>query len=473
MTDMRADYENLEGLLHRTADSATGFHRDLDDRPVQAPDRDHATDRPLPESGTGAAAAIAELERDVFPKLSGSVGPRFFGFVTGGATPAAIAGDWLCSALDQNAADPGDSAASAVAYQALTWLKDLFHLPRDRFEGAFVSGATMANVMGVYAGIQHLGRRIGVDPARAGLRALPPIRLYGGSPHSSMDNAVAALGLGRDSIRRVGTRAGSEAIDPAALEAALEAAPSDELKIVTASVGTVIGTDFDDMHRLADLAEAHGAWLHADGAFGLFARCVGDLAPLAEGVERADSIASDGHKWLNVPYDCGFYFVRNIREVEASWGPPPAYLDVPGAVPPFMGRTVENSQRLRGLAVWATLRAYGAEGARQIVRDNCRQATKLAAWIESTPGFELLHPVKLNVVCFRAEPSDGTDGKAFNEAVRAAANATGRIYLTPGFIHGTAGIRAAFSNWMTRDGDVDILCAALADGLAAVKENAA
>ncbi len=168
-----------------------------------------------------------------------------------------------------------------------------------------------------------------------------------------------------------------------------------------------------------------------------------------------------------MPYDCGFYFTRDMAAVAQAWGDRPAYLDTPEALPPLMDRTPESSQRLRALPVWATLAAYGAEGVRTVVRANCAQARRLADWIETAPGFELLHPVALNVVCFRAVPPEGVDGRAFNEAVRAAVNAGGTAFLTPGAMQGVAGQRAAFSNWMTTAADVDALCAALADARAA------
>ena len=358
MSTIRDDYEDLPAILREATGMAERFHDTLADRPVQARDRSFATGRPIPETGEGAEAAIAELEKTLFPKLSGSVGPRFFGFVTGGATPAAIAGDWLAAAVDQNGADPGDSAACGLAYEALDWLKDLLQLPRVRFDGAFTSGATQANLMGLLSGLHSKARELGYDVGACGLQALPPIRIYGGSPHSSIMHALTALGIGRDAHVRIDCLPNSEAVDPDALAQVLEAeGDTPAIRIVTASVATVTGTDFDDLDRLADIATAHNAWLHADGAFGAFVRCVPELADYAKGLERADSICADGHKWLNVPYDCGFYFTRDIRSVESAWGPLPPYLDIGKTTPIFMNRLVENSQRVRGFPAWATLRA--------------------------------------------------------------------------------------------------------------------
>lgn len=461
--DHGSDYERLGEILRSAADAAAAFHGGLAVRPVAAPDPRLEMLESLSATGPGAEAALANFRRRFGDRFSASAGPRYWAFVTGGTTPAALVGDWYASAIDQNVGAAGDSVATGVTRETLARLMQLFDLPADRFGGAFCTGGTAANVMGLMTARQWAGDRAGVDVAVAGLAAAPPIRLFAGCPHASLLKAMAILGLGRDALVPVARLPDREAIDPEALDAALAATPAGVGKIVSASAATVTGNDFDDLERLADLCARHEAWLHVDAAFGLFARCVPELAPLCAGVERADSIAADGHKWLNVPYDSGFWFTARTDLAEAACRLDAAYLDTGSPEPPWRNRAVESSQRFRALPAWMTLEAYGAQGVRQVVRDNCRQARLLAEWIENSDAYDLLAPVRLNVVCFRALPPAGTDGDAWNRDTLLRIQRDGRVFMTPGAWGGKSGIRAAFSNWMTSDGDVGIATDALAD----------
>ncbi len=448
-------------LLKSAADAAATFLGGLNERPAASPVLDlppNPFGDQAPADGIGAAEALSHVVTEFFPHMSGSAGPRFLGFVTGGATPAAVAGDWLAAAADQNVASPGDSIAVAVSVQAMAWLKDLFGLPADAFDGAFTTGATGANFACLLAAREWAGERVGYDIAQKGLRGGPEIRIFSACPHASFIKTVRFTGLGEDAIIPVARIGTTEEMDADALNAALSGVGSDVQKIVCASIGTVTGNAFDEIGTIADICRQHGAWLHVDAAFGLFARTVPELAALCDGIEQADSITVDGHKWLNVPYDCGFYFTKRIDLVERAAGGLPAYLDVEsGGLPQYINRSLEGSQRFRALPTWMTLAAYGKEGVRSIVRANVAQAALLAGWIDAAPEFELLCPTVLNVVCFRGlPPEDGSvAADEWNRKLLQAINATGEVFMTPGAYGGKMGIRAAFSNWRTGERDLD------------------
>jgi len=254
-----------------------------------------ALDEPLPESGSDPVAVMTEWLARADVGITASPGPRFFGFVNGGSTPAALAGDWLASALDQNAglwlASP---AAAQTELVVLRWLKELFGLPAE-WTGALTSGATMANLTGLAAARQWAGQRLGFDAAQDGLGGHPPITVVASTEiHASAVKSLGTLGIGRGSVRRLPAIHG--ALDLAALDAAL--AEIDGPVIIVANAGEVNTGAFDDIAAIADRRDQHpgGAWLHVDGAFGLFAALSPQHASLARGVERADSVAADGHK---------------------------------------------------------------------------------------------------------------------------------------------------------------------------------
>ena len=408
----------------------------------------------LPESGAGAAAALARFSAEIEPWLSASVGPRYLAFVTGGATPAAIAGDWLAAACDNSASMAAGSVANRVTRQTLDWLKQLFDLPMDTFDGCFTSGATASNLLGILTAREFSGATLGIDVAANGAMAMPAIPVLSACPHASMIKALSIAGFGRECVIPVDRLPGTEAMDPASLARAFGGLGSGP-KIVIASAGTVTGTDFDDLNAIADLCAANGAWLHVDGAFGIFARCMPDRSAWTAGLERADSITGDSHKWLNVPYDSGFFFTRHPTLLERVCSLGAAYLVTDEADPAYMLRSIESSQRFRALPAWMTLAAYGREGVRAIVEANCAQADRLGKWLENRDGWALMKPVNLNVIVFRSTRAND------QKAALAALNATGKVYASPGAWEDTPGMRICFSNWMTTGNDVAIVEEAL------------
>jgi glutamate/tyrosine decarboxylase-like PLP-dependent enzyme len=438
-------------------DHARRYLAELDESRV-LPARDRRVDVRLPEQGDGALTALRELiaRSDVATRSSG---PRFFHFVTGGTTPAALGADWLTSLLDQNSFSWVSSPLGMELEEvAIGWLLELFELP-ESWGGVLTTGATMANFVGLACGRRWWAQQHGVDVDERGFAGLPEVPVFS-TPylHASARKALAMLGLGHDSARLVDVHALEREL------AALNGAPA----IVIANAGDVNSGDFDPIDRLADLAKEHGAWLHVDGAFGLFARVTPQAAALAEGVERADSVISDGHKWLNVAYDCGFAFVRDrelLRQPFRLTGP---YLPSDEAPSP------EASRRARALAVWATLRAYGRDGYQAMVERHLGLAARLGRRVEEEPELELLAPVKLNIVCFRHRPQgmDESELDEHNLALGQDLLDDARVFYGTTRYDGKVAFRPAIVNWRTTESDVDLIVDVLLE-LAAQRMTAA
>ena len=458
----------LERVYTLATDYVAGLSQRVVARPVTVEQMAAALDEPLPEDGCDPGAAAEEWFRRAEAGIVASSGPRFFGFVLGGTTPAALAGDWLASALDQNvglwAASP---AGSQTETTVLRWLKELFGLPME-WPGAITSGATMSNLVGLAAGRQWVGKRMGFDPALDGLGGQPIIPVVSSTEiHASAIKSLGTLGLGRGSVRKVPAIAG--ALDVEALRA--ELAALDGPAIVVANAGEVNTGAFDDLESIAAVCRAHepGVWLHVDAAFGLFAGASPRFAHLIRGIEHADSVCSDAHKWLNVPYDSGFVFVRDVDVLRESFASSAAYLaPAPGAGWSPESHLPEMSKRFRGLPAWCALRAYGRTGYRELVERCVDNAGAFAAWLETTPEVELLAPANRNIVCFRLAP-DGLDAAAteeFNRRAVVAIQADGRAFVSPTAWNGKAAIRAAFDNWATSLEDIAILQQVILDTLA-------
>jgi glutamate/tyrosine decarboxylase-like PLP-dependent enzyme len=428
--------------LELVLDTAKRYLSELDESPV-LPARGERFGGRLPEQGDGALAALSELvaAADVATRSSG---PRFFHFVTGGTTPAALGADWLTSLLDQNSFSAVSSPYGAELEEvAISWLLDLFELPED-WGGVLTTGATMANFVGLACARRWWAERHGVDVDERGFAGLPAVPVFSSEyVHASARKALAMLGIGRESVR---------VVEPAGLErelARLEGAPA----ILIGNAGDVNTGDFDPISRLADLAERSRAWLHVDGAFGLFARLTPSAAALAEGVERADSVIADGHKWLNVPYDCGFAFVRDRALLREPFKLTAAYLPTDESPSP------EASRRARSLAVWATLRAYGRSGYRAMVEGHLELAQRLSRRVDETPELERLAETKLNIVCFRFRP-EGVPEEELDELNLALGQdvlADGRVFFGTTRYRGRVAFRPAIVNWRTTERDVDLL----------------
>jgi glutamate/tyrosine decarboxylase-like PLP-dependent enzyme len=411
--------------------------------------------------GRGLAGALEEFGARWEAGLSASAGPRYLGFVTGGATPAGLAGDWLTSAFDQNGSGGGDSGAAELEKETVGWLRELFGLG-DAHRGAFVSGATASNTVGLAIAREWVGEQLGVRVSEAGAAALGPVDVLSGTPHSSIGKALSVLGIGRSRLRTVATLPGREAVDVDALAEAL-AALGGRPAIVVANAGTVNTVDFDDLRAVAALRERFPFWLHVDAAFGGFAALSPEHRHLTAGLDEADSVCVDLHKWLNVPYDSAVQFTRRRDLQTAVFHNASPYLGAPDPDDPdFLHLTPENSRRLRALATWFALTAYGAAGHRDVVTRNTASAARLAAALDAHPAFRLVSPARLNVVCFTLSPTPAPSRLA---AFTSAVTASGEAFLTPTTYLSTPALRAAFSNWRTTPADTDRVFAALAAAL--------
>jgi len=419
---------------------------------------------PLPGAGVGAAEAIDRLLRIGTAAGTASSGPRFFHFVTGGVTPAALAADWTAALLDQNGFS---RVSSPFAHEAetvvLDWLRSLFGLPAG-WGGALVGSATFANFTGLGCATHWWGGRLGADTVRDGLAGLPrmPV-LSGGYVHASARKALQMLGHGRNTVEVFAADAAGRA-DLAGMRrrlTALDGAPA----VLIANAGEVNAGDFDPIGELADLAAEHGCWLHVDGAFGLFAALSGRTAHLVRGIERADSIAADAHKWLNVPYESGFALIREPDRLGAAFGMPGSpYL--PAAGDPAAGYGLlgpESSRRARSLPIWATLAAYGRDGYRDMVEHHLDLAQRLARRVDEAPDLERLADVPLCIVCFRAHPpgADEAGLDDLNRALGAALIEDGRFFAGTTVYAGRVALRPAIVNWRTTAADIDEFVAVL------------
>src|SRR2546421_4022064 len=466
MADPIQDRDALSGMLTQVAEAARRYLARVDELPAGGgAKRDEATRRfvgELPEDGNGSLATLTSLLTHGVEASTNSAGPRFFHFVTGGSTPAALAADWLASTLDNNAGVwISAPLGSKLEQVAIGWLKDLFDLPKE-WGGVLTTGATMSNFTALAAARQWWGQEHGVNIAERGMSGLPAVPVLTSEfIHASARKALSMLGIGHGQVRTptLPSGGGGRSSFLEALERdlkALNGAPA----IVIATAGEVNAGGFDPIATMADLAHRYQAWLHVDGAFGLFARVSPVTADLAEGVELADSVIADGHKWLNVPYDCGFAFCRDARLLNAVFGMGAPYFPTSEADhPDFLYLAPEMSRRARSLAVWATLAAYGRKGYRALIERHVALATRLAGQIRASSDFELLAEPRLNVVCFRYRPAASPDGDLdqINRQLGQAVIAEGTVYFGTTVYAGKVAFRPAIANWRTTERDVDIV----------------
>jgi glutamate/tyrosine decarboxylase-like PLP-dependent enzyme len=461
MTDPLLEMDSAGPALGQVFEAARPYLDSLADRAVFDPaSRPLLAELggPLPDKGEGTTAAVERLLRVGTATATASSGPRFFHFVTGGTTPAALAADWTASLLDQNAFARASSELGTEAETVvLGWLRELFGLPAG-WGGALVASATFANFTSLACATHWWGERHGVDTTADGIAGLPrmPV-LSGGYVHPSARKALQMLGHGRDAVE-VFARDDIGRVDLDALERRLAglAAPA----VLIANAGEVNAGDVDPIDDLATLAARYGAWLHVDGAFGLFAALSPRSAGLVRGIERADSIAADGHKWLNVPYESGFALIREPARLGAAFGMPgAAYL--PGPQDPGGGYGLlgpESSRRSRALPIWATLAAYGRDGHRAMVERHLDLALRLSGLVDAAPELERLAEPSLCIVCFRARPAGvpEADLDDLNRALGAALLADGRVFAGTTVYGGRVALRPAIVNWRTTEADVDL-----------------
>jgi glutamate/tyrosine decarboxylase-like PLP-dependent enzyme len=450
--------DDLAALLGRAAAAAAEFRIGLPDRPVEAAQPTDAVraafDGPLPHTSTPAMDVVDALVDAAEPGLVATAGPRFFGFVVGGALPAATAADVLAAGWDQCALNEVLSPAAAAAEAtAGRWLTELLGLPAGASVG-FVTGAQAANTVGLAAGRHDVLARAGWDVERDGLAGAPRVRVVAGvERHATIDRSLRLLGLGTAAVEEVAADANG-AIDVADLRRVLNAGPSGPV-IVCLQAGNVNTGACDDLRAAVPLAREHGAWVHVDGAFGLWAAAGPARAHLVDGVDLADSWACDGHKWLNLPYDSGFAVCAHPATHVAAMSYAASYLVGSGSERPSPSDlTPESSRRARGFAAWAALRELGADGVAALVERCCSHARRFADGL-AAGGAEIGNDVVLNQVLARFGDDARTD------AVVDAVQRDGTCWLGGTTWHGRRWIRVAVSNATTTETDVDRSVAAV------------
>ena len=462
MPDPILDIDTASEPLNIVHGAAPGYLSSLADRKVRdlaALERLTDLQTALSRDGVGGRNAVAELLDIGMAAATQSSGPRFFHFVIGGSTPAAMAADWLTSLLDQNAFSRASSDfASAVEDVALRWLCDLVGLPTT-WGGALVGSATFANFTGLACATHWWGEQHSVDVTAHGLAAVGrPMPVFsGGYVHPSARKALQMLGHGRDTVQVCAADTIGR-VDLSTLDGRL--AELGEPAVIIGNAGEVNAGDFDPIADLADIAERHGAWLHLDGSFGVFAAISPRSAHLVRGMERAQSIAADAHKWLNVPYESGFALLAQPQRLGRAFGMPGApYLpgpDSPGAGYGLFGP--ESSRRARALPIWATLRAYGRDGYQAMVERHLDLAQRMAELVDAAPDLERLADVPLCIVCLRYRPpglDDEARLNALNQRLGEELLADGRVYAGTTVYGGRVALRPAMTNWRTSERDVD------------------
>jgi glutamate/tyrosine decarboxylase-like PLP-dependent enzyme len=458
-----------DALDEAVRDLAARFRAALEPPPLAGVTVDAATlrarfDEPLPEHGIPVQSVLGELAERADAGLAGGTGGRHFGYVTGAALPAAAIVEAWSAAVDQNVGMwPLGPAAVELEQVTLRWLAELLEFPAA--SGYFGSGATMANTIALAVARHWFGKRHGVDVMDQGVRALPELAIYGSEElHLSDHKALRTLGLGSGCVRRVPIDERYR-MDVRALREAIERDRSAgvEPAIVIAQAGSVNTGASDPLEEIAEVCGEHELWFHVDGAFGAFFRLWEPARTFVEGMERADSLAVDAHKWLNVPNGVGFVLLREAELHRETFAGSAAYL-TPGAGENLHELGIEASRGWRGACVWAALKQLGRAGVVELVSRCCELAQELARIVEATPELELTAPAPTNVVCFRYRPHDLADGPeldSLNQAIQADVVSRGDVFHTGAELATGNCQRAAIVSWRTSSDDVRALVEAV------------
>lgn len=438
--------KKMNTLLENAAQRAGTYLDNLSSRPVaptpEAVSRLAAFDYPLQNDPLNPAEVLRELDEIGSPATIASAGPRFFGFVIGGSLPVALAANWLAGAWDQNSAlynvTPGTAAIEQVA---LHWLLDVLRLPGE-CAGAFVTGTTVANFTALAAARHAALEKAGWNVEADGLFGAPPLEvIVSAEAHPTLLKAIAMLGMGRDRAIRVPTDKNG------AMRA--DALPAlSERSIVCVQAGNINTGAFDPLPEICTAARKAGAWVHVDGAFGLWAAASPSLARLAEGIDHADSWATDCHKWLNVPYDSGVAFVRDTNALRAAMSITADYLPTASEYRNPADFTPELSRRARGVEVWAALRALGRSGIADLIERTCRYARRFASAMSSA-GYEVLNEIVLNQVLVSFGSPDTT------RQIVSDIQADGTCWCGSTVWQGKTAMRISVVSWATTESDVD------------------
>lgn len=452
---LQHDLNDLENILEKAKQQGLGFLNNLENIPTSNKETIDPT-RILNELGLGSLAALEEFNNRMAPLMVASPGPRYWGFVTGGSTPASIVGDWLASVYDQNtqAIKAQGGVSALIEFETINLLLQLFDLPKT-FLGGFVTGATMSNFTCLGIARQWFGAQFGKDFAKDGISET--IHILTATPHSSSIKSLAMLGIGSQNYTVIKTAEGNrEAIDIVDLEEKIKTLNGKSFLLIS-SAGTVNTADFDDFKAISKLKEKYNFWWHIDAAFGGFAAVSDKFKHLVEGWENADSITIDCHKWLNVPYESAFYLVKKEHvnlQIETFQNSNAPYLGNPLENFNYLNVLPENSRRLRALPVWFSLLAYGKEGFCDIVENSVQMALHFGNALIEGNNFELLAPIRLNNVCFTLKGNHNQEKVA---SFLTLLNDSGKVFMTPTVYQNRKGIRASFVNWRTSEKDIKIV----------------
>lgn len=452
-----AVFSEIDAAALRFAAEAGIDYRKRLETGVIPPAKDYAAklrdfDEPLPENGQSSENVIRSLNEKGGDGILDISSPRYFGYVMGGGHPAAVAADMLTAVWNQNTAMMALTPTTCAIEEVVRrWLLDLFDLPRTSSLG-ICTGATMANAVGLAAARNEMLRREGWDVEANGLFGAPEVHvIVGAQAHSSIGASLRLIGFGASRVHTVAVD-GQGRMLPGDLEAVISACAGP--KIIIAQAGNINSGAIDPMNAIADIAAAAQAWLHVDGAFGLWARIHPDLKEQIAGVERADSWALDGHKWLQVTYDCGLVLVRDMAAHARAMGHAAAYLPNSATLHDPGDFVPELSRRARGIPTWAVLKALGRAGIVEIVGRDCRLARKMADALAAEPGISVLNEVRLNQVAL-AFGAAGNSGDAQTAKVLARVQAEGVCYPSHGLWKGRKTMRLSVCGYATDDTDAD------------------
>jgi glutamate/tyrosine decarboxylase-like PLP-dependent enzyme len=452
--------DGYERVLEVATERASRYLAEVPDRPVReqasVEELRAALDRDLPETGEDPATVVEELAEAAEPGLIALGSPRYFGFVIGGTLPAALGADWLAGAWDQIASlyvcGPSASVAEEVAGR---WVLELLGLPASAAFG-LTTGGTMANFAGIAAGRHAVLDREGWDVEAEGLREAPEVRvLVGEHAHATIFVALRMLGLGADRAVRIKTDEAGR-MDPEALAGELER--GEGRAIVCAQAGEVNTGCFDPFDELAEICERHGAWLHVDGAVGLWAAASREFDSLTAGLERADSWSTDAHKWLNVPYDCGFIAVAEPDALRGAMGIAAPYLTAAPDARDSYQYVPESSRRARGFVLYAALRSLGHRGLAELVERCSAMARLMAGELDADPRLEVINEVVINQVLVAVA---GDESGEITRAAVGRIQQDGTCWLAGTTWRGRPAIRISVCNWRTGEEDVRSSAAAI------------
>ncbi len=475
--DLRHDpfpADTFRAAAHQAVDMIADYLATMRDRPVYQPvptaHREHLMTMPLPEQGQDVADLVSRFAGDILPYPMGNGHPRFFGWVNSPPDPAGVIAELLAAAFNPSCAG-GDHAAIYLERCVTAWLASLVNFPMESGIGLLTSGGSMASLTAIATARHMAAREDGWNDREAGLQqSQPPLVMYLSTEgHTTMVKAAELLGIGNGQVRKVPVDDRLR-LDVAALErmVAVDRAAGYRPFLVAASAGTVGTGTVDPFDAIADVCAREHLWFHIDGAYGAVGILDARVSREFSGMDRADSLALDPHKWLSVPVECGCILVRDAATMRDTFSLVPDYLRTEenlgiGGLPWYSEYGFQQTRGFRALKVWMTLAASGRQGLITTIHQNNTLAKRLAALISGTPELELFAEPDLSIVCFRVRSAPGTEIDTLNKRVMESVQSSGRAFLTQAILHGAFWLRANVTHYATNDDDLNVLIATVLD----------